>query len=208
MSGLSAPFRKQRRRAKGLHRKRCHSHNRCILHPAWHGHGHRRCHGRLHWYECQLCWHGKLGRLSAAFVRLVLLQWGVHLAVSLAAEAALGHGQHDGSILRIVKQPRQSACCLRFFEPPRPSPGTWRRAWNFWPTLMTCLKPVLLHTLRSSCSWLRSSTMTSSRISAPMRFGMANPSPASAEDLSSVVQNNYLRFGCVKLCLTKPLLHK
>ena len=51
--------------------------------------------------------HGKLGRLSAAFVRLVLLQWGVHLAVSLAAEAALGHGQHDGSILRIVKQPRQ-----------------------------------------------------------------------------------------------------
>ena len=49
---------------------------------------------------------GLAGLLSAAFVRLVLLRWGVHLAVSLAAEAALDHGQHDGSILRIVKEPR------------------------------------------------------------------------------------------------------
>ena len=49
-----------------------------------------------------------LGRLSAAFVRLVLLRWGVHLAASLAAEAALDHGQHDGSILRIVKEPSQA----------------------------------------------------------------------------------------------------
>ena len=38
-----------------------------------------------------------------------------------------------------------SECCLRFVSPPRPSPGTWRRAWNLpFFTWMTFTKPVLL----------------------------------------------------------------
>ena len=58
---------------------------------------------------------------------------------------------------------RRKHGCDNFFEPPRPPPGTWRRAWNFWPTSMTLYKtPTVIPASFASGEQLHSDAGTTS----------------------------------------------